>query len=99
LAVIVLAFSLGDQPGPQGTTLAPQAFNAGAAYATLNNLARLYPHRRPGSQADDQLGGYVASQLRSDQFSVSTDRFEGRTVDGTRSLKNVMATRAGQENG
>ena len=27
LAVIVLAFSLGDQPGPQGTTLAPQAFN------------------------------------------------------------------------
>ena len=52
LAVIVLAFSLGDQQGPQTTTLAPEAFNAGHAYAAMNRIAKQFPNRRPGSAAD-----------------------------------------------
>ena len=46
LAVIVLAFSLGDQQGPLSTTLAPQAFNGASTYATLSSLAHRYPQRR-----------------------------------------------------
>ncbi len=99
LAVIVLAFSLDDQQGPVTTTLAPQAYNGASAYATLNQLAKAYPQRRPGSPKDSQLAAYVGGQLRAYGFAVSTDSFTGRTVDGTRSLQNVIGTRAGQQNG
>ena len=39
LAVIVLAFSLGDQPAPLTTTLAPDAYSGQNAYATMSTLA------------------------------------------------------------
>jgi hypothetical protein len=99
LAVIVLAFSLTGQPGPLGATLAPQAYSGSAAFTTLNFMARTYPDRRPGSAGDAQLGGYVASQLSSDGFKVSTDAFMARTALGTRQLENVVGIRAGQQNG
>lgn len=99
LAVIVLAFSLTAQKGPLGTSLAPEAYSGSAAFATLKSLARSYPDRRPGSTGDAQLAGYVASQLRGDGFRVSSDAFMARTVLGTRQLQNVVAVRAGQENG
>jgi hypothetical protein len=99
LAVIVLAFSLGDQHGPLTTTLAPQAFNGASTATTLGSLARRYPHRRPGSIQDGQLGGYVGTQLRKYGFAVSTESFTGRTVDGSRTLQNVVGIRAGQQDG
>jgi hypothetical protein len=99
LAVIVLAFSLSDQQGPLGTSLAPDAYNGAQAYASMNSLAKRYPDRRPGSVDDGKLADYVAGQLRGDGFVVSTDRFRGRTAVGTRTLKNVMGIRAGQQNG
>ncbi len=56
LAAIVLAFSLTGQPGPLGTSLAPQAYSGSAAFGTLNFLARNYPDRQPGSSGDDAPG-------------------------------------------
>jgi hypothetical protein len=95
LAVIVVMFSLSDQQGPLGTTLAPEAFNGQNAYATMTKLAAQHPRRRPGSPGDDAVAGYVASQLKADGFAVSTDRFTGRTVDGSRSLTAVTGSLAG----
>lgn len=99
LAVIVLAFSLGDQQGPLTTSLAPDAYSGGNAWAIMTRLAGQYPHRRPGSIGDQRLAASVAGQLRTDGFSVSTDPFPGHTVDGTRTLENVIGVRAGQQNG
>ena len=99
LAVIVLAFSLDNQQAPLGTNLAPDAYGGGYAYATMKTLANSYPDRRPGSAGDNLLAGYVARQLYGDGFTVSTDSFRGRTVDGTRTLRNVVGIRAGQVNG
>jgi hypothetical protein len=95
LAAIVLAFSLNNQQGPLGTTLAPEAFNGQNAYATMTKLAAQHPDRRPGSRGDRAVGEYVAQQLRADGFAVSTAGFAGRTVDGTRRLQTVTGTLAG----
>src|SRR5438105_12689295 len=89
LAVIVLAFSLGNQQSALGTNLAPDAYSGSHAYSQLQAMASHYPSRRPGSVGDEALASYVAGQLRGAGFSVSTDSFRGRTVDGTRALENV----------
>jgi hypothetical protein len=102
LAVMVLAFSLSNQRGPLGTTLAPDAFNGANANANMSQLANLattYGGRRPGSVGDRRLADRVAAQLRFDQFLVSTDSFPAATVDGPRTLENVVGVRAGQQNG
>ena len=95
LALIVVAFSLGNQQGALTTNTVPDAFNGGAAYADMQSLARAYPDRRPGSLADDRLATAVAGQLKSDGFSVSTYSFSAATVDGNRTLQNVIGVRAG----
>src|SRR5579875_2792359 len=99
LAVIVVAFSLSGQPSGLTTSLAPSAYSGADAYATMISLARQFPRRQPGSLGDRRLADLVASELRGDGFSVSTPRFGATTPVGTRSLENVIATRAGQENG
>jgi Peptidase family M28 len=99
LAVIVLAFSLSDQQGPLGTNLAPDAYNGQNAYNSMNRFAAEYPNRRPGSVGDDALASAVARYLRSNNFHVSTDVFKAKTVDGTRTLENVVGVRAGMQNG
>jgi hypothetical protein len=101
LAVIVLAFSLGDQPAPLTTTLAPDAYSGQNAYATMNTLAKRFPRRAAGSDADSRLASYLANQLgpHGYQFSVSITSFRGVTPYGSRTLENVIATRAGQQNG
>jgi Peptidase family M28 len=99
LAVIVLAFSLSDQQGPLGTNLAPDAYNGQNAYSSMNRFAAEYPNRRPGSDGDDALASDVARYLRSNNFAVATEVFKAKTVDGTRTLENVVGVRAGMENG
>jgi hypothetical protein len=99
LAVIVLAFSLSDQQGPMGTNLAPDAYNGQNTYATMQQLAAQYPNRRPGSVGDDALASAVAGQLRANHLQVSTDVYRAKTADGTRTLENVVAVRAGLNNG
>jgi hypothetical protein len=95
LAVILLAFSLENQQGALSSNLAPDAYSGGYANATMNALAKSYPDRRPGSEGDNHLARYVAGQLKADGFEVSTDAFRGRTVDGPRTLENVVGVRAG----
>jgi hypothetical protein len=95
VAVIVLAFSLADQPGALHTNLAPDAYSGQNAWATMNALADRYPRRRPGSVGDRAVAAYVAAKLRSYGLAVSTDRYQARTVDGPRELENVVGIEAG----
>jgi hypothetical protein len=100
LALIVLAFSLQNQPAGSRATLSPDAFNAQYAMTQMQRLWRAYPNRRPGSVQDDDLASQVAETLRADGgFTVSLSTFTARTADGTRTLENVTATRPGTSNG
>src|SRR6202035_4288324 len=99
LAVIILAFSLEDQPGALTSNVVPDAFNGSHAYATMNMLAKSYPDRQPGSRADNRLAGYVYGQLHGYHYKVSTDYFQGPTPRGERQLENVVGYRAGGGNG
>ncbi|MGO9955628.1 MAG: hypothetical protein ACLP50_06525 [Solirubrobacteraceae bacterium] len=101
LALIVLAFSLRNQQGALAPTLPPDAFNGQNVYNEMQALAREYPDRAPGSQDDKLLAATVANTLGgfTDQFTVSTDTFSARTVDGTRELENVVAVRPGMQAG
>ena len=59
VAVIVVAFSLGNQASPLTATLTPDAFNGAAAYTTMASLAAQYPDRRPGSGDDGTVATYI----------------------------------------
>jgi hypothetical protein len=96
LAVLVAAFSLGNRPAPIVTTLAPDAFDGTKAMQVLEEFATAFPERRPGGSADEQLAQRIATALRArGPYQVRIDRFQGQTIDGERSLVNVVATRTG----
>lgn len=100
LALIVVAFSLGNQDGALTTNTVPDAFNGGGAYGDMQYLSQAYPNRRPGSPGDDRLAAAIASTLqRQYGFTVSTDGFTAPTVDGPRRLENVIGVRAGSGSG
>jgi hypothetical protein len=99
LAVIVVAFSLQNQPGGAQATLAPQAFNGQFAYSEMRTLSAELPNRRPGASDDYTLATTVAKAFhRAGGFQVSTSTFTARTVGGTKALENVTATRTGTSN-
>jgi hypothetical protein len=95
LALVALAFSLYNQQGPLGTSLAPDAFNGQNAFSTMNGLSQAYPSRRPGSPGDDALAGDVARTFARHSLSVTTDVSNGRTADGTRPLETVTGVLPG----
>jgi hypothetical protein len=99
LALVVLAFSLQNQPGGLSSSLAPEAFNGQNVYTTMNTIAARDPLRRPGSDGDKALATQVAETFTQDGFGTSTDVFSGRTVDGTRTLENVIGMRPGMKSG
>jgi hypothetical protein len=99
LAVIVFAFSLGDQQGPLSTNIVPDAFNTSQAYGTMKALAEQYPSRRPGSPQDNALAGRVAARLRGDGFRIVTSSSAVSSVDGSRTIQNVFGIRAGAHGG
>ena len=101
-ALILAAFSLEDRPRPLRSTLAPDAFQVQRAFRDLHQMADRYPLRRPGDAADESLARRVAQELRNAglpggprPFSVRTTRAGGETIDGDRTLLNVIARRAG----
>jgi hypothetical protein len=96
-ALVLLGFSLENRPRALTSTLAPDAFGARAfdrAYGS-NGLASRFPDRRPGSLGDERLGDLVATQMREAGFRVRTIVRDGETIDGKRSLRTVVAERAG----
>ncbi|MDQ6728983.1 MAG: hypothetical protein M3022_01420 [Actinomycetota bacterium] len=98
LSVLVLAFSLQDQPSALTSPLAPDAFNGQNVAATTAQLTRGQPPRPPGSAADQDLATQVAtdmSDVSKRAFRVTTDTFTGQTADGARTLENVVAVRPG----
>lgn len=103
LALVVAAFSLVDRPAALRATVAPDAFNGPRAFQTLRGLATSFPDRAPGSDGDSRLADKVATELRrtfcesaEDQCdAVSVRTPNGRTIDGERELKTVVATRLG----
>jgi hypothetical protein len=99
LALIVLAFSLENQPQGAHATLAPAAFNGQYAYGQMQGLANTYPERQPGSIGDSDLAQSVSNSFRKDGFATTTETFSAHTAVGTRTLENVVATRAGLTNG
>lgn len=99
LALVVLGFSLRDQQPPLRPTLAPDAFNGQNAYSAIQILGSKDPSRRPGSAGDRALAKQVAGTFGKDGFTLSTTTFSGRTVDGTRTLENVVGVRPGIKSG
>lgn len=102
LALILAAFSLEDRPRPIRSTLAPDAFVAQRAFRDLQEMARRFPNRRPGDAADEALARRVGRELGDAglgggprPFTVRMARFSGETIEGDRSLVNVIARRAG----
>ena len=99
LAVIVVAFSLGNQASPLSASLVPDAFDGQNAYNTMQNLAAQYPDRPPGSYGDNQIADYVASSLKQDGFLTGRTVFTAQTVDGPRTVQTVTGTLAGSNPG
>jgi hypothetical protein len=99
LAVVVLAFSLQNQPGALSPSLAPEAFNGQNVYTQMAALAAADPVRTPGSDGDNALAAQVAKSFGNASFVVTTDIYSARTADGTRTLQNVIATRPGMTSG
>jgi hypothetical protein len=100
LAVIVLAFSLQDQPVAARATLAPDAYDGPYAYKLMGQLASSYPNRSPDSTSDRSLAGAVKKTLQTgNAFSVSDTTSSLRTAAGTRTVETVTGTRAGLKPG
>lgn len=97
IALIVAAFSLQDPPRGATTTLPPDAFDGVRAFATLEQLAREFPERRPGEDGDTRLARRVEQAFRAASFRVRTRELRGaETIDGQRDLRTVIATRPGE---
>ena len=55
VALIVVAFSLGNQPSGLTAMLVPDSFSGANAYGTMTSLAARYPDRLPGSAGDNHV--------------------------------------------
>jgi hypothetical protein len=101
LVVVIVGFSLTGAAAPLHSTLAPDAFDGGRAYAALRQLLSAFPDRKPGSAGDQRLAADVAGSLRGlagaagGGFRVSTHSFSARTAEGQRTLTDVIAVRPG----
>src|SRR4051812_15474263 len=106
VAVFIAAFSLTDRPAPATSPLAADAFDSGAAFGdkarpqrnSLNELARTFPSRAPGSVGDDGLADRVAKTLRERNARGARSPFQvargSTSVDG-QSIETVVGVRPG----
>lgn len=93
--LVLVGFSLRDQPRGVTTTLAPDAFDGPAAFAQLDRLATAAPRREPGSAGDAAVARTVEQDLKGSGFDVSTRRFEAQTSAGKRTVETVIGERTG----
>jgi hypothetical protein len=106
VAVFVAAFSLADRPAPVTSPLSADAFDSGTAFGdparpqrnSLNELARTFPNRAPGSAGDDALADRVAATLGLQDKNTRRPAFQvsRSTVDvGDKALETVVGVRPG----
>jgi hypothetical protein len=104
LALFVVAFSLEGRPSPARTRAVADAFDPSRAYGapqvrdSLLELGDAFPRRAPGSAGDAALADRVGGVFRAAGFQVSTERAQGRTVDGEADLETVVGVRPGLSN-
>lgn len=103
-AIALLGLSLGNRPPPQAASGGAEAFDGHLAAEELSYLAARFPRSGPGSAGDGALTRYVAQDLSDltaggSGFRVRTERYQGQTVHGQRTLYNVVAERAGSAGG
>lgn len=97
LALFVVAFSLEARPRALGTTVAADAFDGDAAFATLRDYTERFAERRPGGRGDTELAGRVARDLAVlGPGTVKRYRAQAQTIDGERTVTTVVATRPGR---
>jgi hypothetical protein len=96
VALITVMFSIQDRPAPLTSALAPDAFDSKGAYATLREIVRRAPDRRPGSEGDVATARLVEGRLQSlPGFETARDEFSAE-VDGEKvSMTNVIGTVSG----
>lgn len=92
LALVLTAFSLGNRPTPAPQGLAADVlFDGRLATATLREIVRDHPDRRPGTPGDEAVARDVGRRLASGGFTVTIEPFR---AEGKR-LRNVVARRTG----
>jgi hypothetical protein len=96
-ALVLVAFSLGEQPAGLHSSLSTQGFDGAAATRLAARLAAdpAFGRRRPGDAGDDALAARVGRQLHGAGFRVQYRRVSAPTVDGNRELVSVIAKRSG----
>jgi hypothetical protein len=106
VAVFIAAFSLADRPAPATSPLAADTFDSGIAFGdgarpqrnSLNELARAFPSRAPGSVGDDALADRVAGTLGLQDRRTGRSAFQvsrtSVTAGGTE-LQTVVGVRPG----
>ncbi len=101
LALAIAGFSLSDRPAPLSASLAPEAFQGERAEGTLRAMRASYPERHPGSPGDERLARALAGELRALRatagggFAVAEHTIRAQTIDGSRTLTVVVASRPG----
>ncbi len=94
-ALIVLAFSLQSPVRSAGPELSPPGFSAARAEVFANQAIKNYGARESGSIQDSRLADLVEARLQAVGFTASSSSFDATTLNGSRTLTNVVATRPG----
>jgi hypothetical protein len=95
LALVVAMFSLEGRPPPLTSALAPDAFDAKGAYATLREVIDRAPDRRPGSEGDDAIADLVEGRFESLGFETARDEFVSEVEGEDESMANVVGVLSG----
>ena len=90
VAVLVVMFSLQEEPGPLSAPIAPDAFKGERAFGDIARILQLYPSAKPGSSNDDALGSFVEGRFRALGFETRRDRFDGDYNGDNVSMSNVV---------
>ncbi|MGB1582304.1 MAG: hypothetical protein ACPHCI_00785 [Solirubrobacterales bacterium] len=95
LAIVVLAFSLQDQARSIASELPPPSFNAQRAITIADQIVENDGSRESGSLQDDRTADLVQARLSTFGFGAARYRFDATTLNGKRTLTNVVGVRPG----
>lgn len=100
ILAVIAAFSLHPRPAALTSTPAAQGFSGSEAVNNAATLADDFPSTAPGSPGDDALADHVASGLapclrQHTGCAVKTVNLSVETTAGARTIRTVIASRAG----